>query len=239
MMAARIMTRSVTRVHMCSHEYTLAMYRDRVRAILTSREAKLFKKLSTPQKIQGYLDTLPINFETKGETYMSPRRMMTAKTAHCFEGALFAAAVLAYHGQKPLLLDIRTIPKDEDHVVTLFKQGGRWGAISKTNHAILRYRDPVYTSPRELAMTYFHEYLMNDGKKSMRAYSAPYDLSKFAPEKWVTEEEDLIWLVNALDDSRHFPIAPKKNIRHLRTASKVELRALQTTEWPEPRKRKA
>lgn len=211
----------------------------RLARVLTPKEAKLFKKLNTPQKIQGYLDTLPINFETKGETYMSPRRMVAAKTAHCFEGALFAAAVLAYHGQEPLLLDIRTIPKDEDHVVTLFKQEGRWGALSKTNHAILRYRDPVYESPRELAMSYFHEYLMNDGKKSMRAYSAPYDLSKFAPEKWVTEEEDLIWLVNALDDSRHFPIAPKKNIRLLRTASKVELRALQTTEWPEPRKRKA
>src|SRR3990167_915161 len=113
------------------------MYAERVRSLLTSAERRLFQKLNTPQKIQDYLDALPVNFERKGETYMSPRRVVRATTAHCFEGALFAAAVLAYHGQKPLLLDFRTIPSDEDHVVALFKQYSYWGAISKTNHAIL------------------------------------------------------------------------------------------------------
>ena len=105
------------------------------------------------------------------------------------------------------------------------------GAISKTNHAILRYRDPIYESPRELAMSYFHEYLEWNGKKSLRAYSEPYDLSRFAPEKWVTEEEELVWLVDALDSSRHFPTAPKKNLKLLRRAAPVELRAMKTTEW--------
>ncbi len=128
-------------------------------------------------------------------------------------------------------MDFQTVPDDEDHVIAIFKQSGRWGAISKTNHAILRYRDPVYKSPRELAMSYFHEYLEWNGKKSLRNYSQPYDLSKLAPEKWVTESEDLVWLVDALDASKHFPIAPKKNIKLLRRGTRVELRAMKTTEW--------
>ena len=75
---------------------------------------------------------------------------------HCAEGAIFAAAALAYHGKPPLLMDIRALPSDQDHIITLFQERGLWGAISKTNHAILRWRDPIYLSVRELAMTYAH-----------------------------------------------------------------------------------
>ncbi len=211
-------------------------YANKLRAALSPLERKIFDKLTTPQKVQDFLDTLPINFELGGETYMSPRRLLRERTAHCFEGALLAAAAFAYHGQKPLLLDLQTVPKDQDHVVALFKRDGLWGATSKTNHSILRYRDPIYRSVRELAMTYAHEYVLDDGSKSMRAFSAPFDLSRFAPERWVTPEEDLVWLVDTLDDSRHFPIAPKKVIRTLRRASETELRALKTEEWKRPRK---
>ena len=212
------------------------MYSDRIEALLTPPEKKLFRRLSTPQKIQDYLDTLPVNFEVRGETYMSPRRTIRAKTAHCFEGALLAAAALAYYGHKPLLMDFRTVPTDEDHVITLFRQNYFWGALSKTNHAILRYRDPIYGSPRELAMSYFHEYLLWSGKKSLREYSAPFDLSRYAPEKWVTAGEELEWLVEALDASRHFPAVPQKNERLLRRAAPVELRAMKVTEWKRPKK---
>src|SRR3989344_3092028 len=159
-------------------------YAARIKSILTLSEKGVFKKLTTPQKIQDYLDTLPVNFEMTGETYQSPRRILQTKTAHCFEGAVFAAAALAYHGERPLLLDFQTLPIDDDHVVAPFKQNGYWGAISKTNHSIVRYRDPVYKTIRELAMSYFHEYLLWNGKKSLVAYSAPFDLSTYAPEKW-------------------------------------------------------
>ncbi len=211
------------------------MYADRIKALLTPLERRIFQRLSTPLKIQDYLDTLSINFEMMGETYMSPRRTIAAKTAHCFEGALLAAVALAYHGEKPLLMDFRTVPADEDHVVALFRVGGLWGALSKTNHAILRYRDPVYRSPRELAMSYFNEYLEWDGKKSLREYSAPFDLSRYAPEKWVTAGDELQWLVDELDASRHFPTAPKKNMRQLRRAAPVELRAMKVVEWKPPK----
>jgi hypothetical protein len=206
-------------------------YSDHIEKVLTPLERRLFRKLNSPQKIQDYLDTLPINFETDGETYMSPRRTIAAKTAHCLEGAVFAAAVLASHGQKPLVMDFQTKDIDEDHVVALFRQNGLWGAISKTNHAILRWRDPIYRSPRELAASYFNEYFIETGEKTLKAYSAPFDLSRFGPKKWVTAGEDLYWLVDRLDDSRHFPLVPKKNRRLVRKTSQVERDSLLHAEW--------
>ena len=211
------------------------MYADSMKALLSPAERKIFAKLTTPQKIQAYLDTLPINYERGGETYMSPRRMMKAKTAHCFEGALFAAAVLAYHGQKPLLMDLRAVRPYQDHVLALFRVNGLWGAISKTNHVVLRYRDAVYRSPRELAMSYVHEYVESDGHKSLREFSNPFDLSRFAPERWVTAEKELHWLVDALDTTKHFPIAPKKNLRSLRTPSPFERKVMDIVEWKKKR----
>lgn len=207
------------------------MYHKRLKAVLTPAERTVFAQLTSPQKVQDYLDSLPMNFETRGETYMSPRRVLREKTAHCFEGALFAAVALAYHGQTPLLMDLKSAYGDDDHVVTLFKQNGYWGAISKTNHAVLRYRDSIYKTVRELALSYFHEYFLNDGKKTLLSYSAPFDLRKFLPEKWVIAEEDLNWLVIRLDNSRHFPIVPRKNVRHIRKASHVEIRTGKIVEW--------
>ena len=218
-------------------------YADKLKAVLSPIERKIFARLNSPKKIQDYLDTLPINFETRGETYMSPRRVLRERTAHCFEGALLAAAALAYHGRKPLLLDLVTIERDEDHVVALFSSeggyasGGKklWGALSKTNHPILRYRDPVYKSIRELAMSYFHEYMMDDGTKSLRRFSTAFDLRRYSPALWVTAEKDLFWLVEALDDSRHYDVAPRKVIAQLRKASRVEVQAINNTEWTDPR----
>ena len=205
-------------------------YVDRLRALLSPAERAVFKKLKTPLDIQNYLDRLPINFELAGESIYSPRRVLRHKTAHCVEGAVFAAASLAYQGRPPLLLDIQTVPHDEDHVVALFKEGGRWGAISKTNHTILRWRDPVYKTVRELAMSYFHEYIVVDGEKTMRAYSKPFDLARYAPE-WVAAEEDLVDLIADLDDSPHFPIAGKRIMKNLRNAQPIEAKVLDITEW--------
>src|SRR3990167_7309680 len=215
------------------------MNNDKLSKFLNIEELRLFRKLKSPKLIQDYLDTLSINFETSGETYMSPRRVIKNKTAHCFEGALLAAAALSYHGHKPLLLDLVTIERDEDHVVALFRQNGLWGAISKTNHPILRYRDPVYKTVRELAMSYFHEYLLDDGRKSLRAYSRPFSLTRYPVKTWVTAEKDLHFLVEALDSSHHFPIVPGKTMRLLRKASRVETKAMNIVEWPELKKSKS
>ncbi len=206
-----------------------------IRTVLTRDERKIFSRLTSPQKIQTFLDSIPINFESSEETNHSPIRVLKLRTTHCFEGAVFAAAVLAYHGYTPLLMDFATAYDDDDHTVALFRENGLWGAISKTNHAVLRYRDAVYMSPRELAMSYFHEYYMWDGRKSLRAYSKPFDLSRFAPEKWITTDESLDWLMSKLSKTKYYNIAPDPVVRSLRKASKIELQALKLTEWEKPK----
>jgi hypothetical protein len=213
-------------------------YADKIKRILPRDLRRLFSQLKTPSRIQDYLDTLPINFELSGESNFPPVEVFKRETAHCFEGAVFAAAALAFHGHRPLLMDFATAYDDEDHTVTLFKRGKYWGAISKTNHAVLKFRDPIYSSPRELAMSYFHEYYLWDGRKSLRAYSAPFDLSKYPPEKWITSGESLDWLMDAISNSRYFPVVPRKFERSLRHASKVEMSALSTVDFPDNRKTK-
>ncbi len=205
-----------------------------IRAILSPLERKIFSSLSSPIKVQDYLEKVPTNFELTCETNHSPRQVLEFGMAHCFEGAVFAAAVLAYHGHRPLLMDFATAYDDEDHTVALFNQRGRWGAISKTNHSVLRYRDAVYKSPRELAMSYFHEYYLWDGRKSLRAYSYPFDLSKFEPVSWVVSDSN-DWLMTKLAQSRYAEIAPRSAVNKLRNASSVELEALRLVEWRDPR----
>src|SRR6185369_8434021 len=152
----------------------------------TPVEIQILKKLSTPAKVQDYLNSIPFNFEEQGDTCMSPRRVMKEKKAQCIEGAMFAAAALEYHGHKPLILDLRSIKKpwDYDHVICVFTQFGCFGAISKTNHAVLRYREPVYKTIRELVLSYFHEYFLNSGQKTLREYSVPLDLTRFDALEW-------------------------------------------------------
>lgn len=203
-----------------------------IRAILTPNERRIFSKLDSPAKIQNFLESIPTNYELRGETNYSPRNVVRHKTAHCFEGAVFAAAVLAYHGQKPLLMDFATAYDDEDHSVALFKEKNRWGAISKTNHTVLRYRDPVYESPRELAMSYFHEYFLHDGRKSLRGFSRPFDLSRFKPGRWVISEKPLEWLLTAIAKSHYYSIAPQATLRRLRRVTKIEIKSLDILEWP-------
>lgn len=167
------------------------------------------------------------------------RRTVAEGKAYCLEGAMLAAASLAYHGSPPLLLDIKTTDKDEEHVVTLFKNGDRWGAISKTNNHVLRWRDPVYKSVRELAMSYFHEYfLWRSGEKTMRSYSRIFDLRRYPPRRWVTTEGSLGWLADALDRVPHSPVASAGIIKtKLRKAAKIERAALELEEWNRAGKR--
>ena len=217
----------------------LSSYRRKLRAALTAAERRLFARLDSAQKVQSFLDRLPANFEVDGEGTMSPRRVLGAGMAHCAEAALFAAAVFAYHGDAPLLMDLRALPSDQDHVIAPFRQRGLWGAISKTNHAILRWRDPIYRSWRELAMSYAHEYCLPGGKKSLLAFSRPFALTRYAPARWATTEDDLNWLMDVLDDSPHVAVAPAAALRSRRRSSAVELDSQKITEWPDPRKRKS
>src|SRR3989344_5535592 len=196
---------------------------------LSDKEFQLLKKLNTPPKIQDFLDRMPINFEERGETYMSVARVLRTKKAHCFEGALVAACALWMQGQRPLLLDFKT-HQDEDHLVAPFKQGGLWGAVSKTNHMVLRYRDPVYRTLRELALSYFHEYFNKRGKKSLRSF-ASFSLLRYQPEKWISGEKELFDIVEDIENTRHHPLLPKSALKHLRNADSFVHKVSDITEY--------
>ncbi len=193
---------------------------------LPTQDLKVLAKLNSPAKVQDYINSLKVNFSKKGDTLMSPVMVLETGMAHCMEGALLAAVAFWYHGQKPLLLDLQAVSNDADHVVTLFKQDGLWGAVSKTNHAVLRFREPVYKTIRELAMSYFHEYFLNsNGKKTLRAYSKPFDLRRYKDKSWIISKKDLWHIADDLDASKHYKIAPKKTIKKYRLAEPIEIKA--------------
>ena len=149
---------------------------------------KALEKLDSAPKIQDFLDDIPMNF---GEACRSPLLVLQKRTAHCMEGATLAGAAFWYHGKKPLLLYLKTTDGDQNHVVALFKENGLWGAVSKTNHAVLRYRDPVYKTIRELALSYFNEYFLDSGRKTMIGFVRPLDLSSAYGSAWLITNKNL------------------------------------------------
>jgi hypothetical protein len=191
---------------------------------------KALKRLSSPRKVQDFLDRIPINTEPDGETCSSALYTLKRNTAHCLEGAFVAAIALWMQGQRPLIMDLKTTDDDVDHIVTLFKQDGFWGAITKTNHAVLRYREPIYRNPRELAASYFHEYFLPNGKKTLRSYSAPFNLAAHSTD-WITSDENLWALERAIDRSPHRALLTKRQIAGLRRADAIEIEAGELKEW--------
>jgi hypothetical protein len=203
---------------------------DQKKSGLSSEFFFKLKKLNTPGKIQDFLNTLPFNFERKGETCRTVERALYEKEGHCFEGALIAACALWINGERPLLLDLKATGGDMDHVMVLFIRDGHYGAISKTNHGVLRFREPVYKSVRELVMSVFHEYFLKTGVKTLRSFSKPYDLSK---EKinWVSGDRELFDLSRKLDKSPHEKILTPKMIKNLRRAEEIEIKMGEITDW--------
>jgi len=198
----------------------------------TKEEVKLFRKLNSPQKIQDYLNSMKFNFRGDG-VFSSPRVVIKSKKADCLEGALLAAAILEFHGHKPIIVDLRSSrkPFDYDHVVTVFKKFDCFGAISKTNHGVLRYREPVYKTARELVMSFFHEYFLDNRQKTLREYSEPFNLSSIKHINWRTTDADLWEIHEILDKVRHYPVLSKQQIKNLRKADKVEILAGQIVEY--------
>ena len=204
---------------------------------INKRELKILKGLNSPRKIQDFLNKIPINFEEKGDTCMSPRMVLRNWKAHCIEGAMLAAAALSVNGEKPLVVDMESTKKDFDHVICVFKREGKWGSVSKTNHAVLRYREPVYKNIRELIMSFFHEYFDDDGKKNLRSYSNPVNLSRFDHLNWVASEEDVWFIPDYLAKVRHFPILTRSHIAGLRRADDIELKVGDILEWKKSEKK--
>jgi len=194
--------------------------------MFTKEELKILKNVNTPAKIQDFLNNLKINFEENGDTCMSPRRVLKEGKAQCMEGAILAAALLKFNGFKPLIVDLETTKDDYDHAIAVFQKNGFWGALSKTNHAVLRYREPIYRDIRELVMSFFHEYFLDkNGKKTLRRYSMPIDLSMFDHLNWIDNEEDIWFIPEYLAEVEHFDVLNRSQINSLRKADEVEIKA--------------
>ena len=200
--------------------------RARARALklgLAPRHARRLAALDTPERIQDFVTALPTNFEPGGDTCLSVAEALRQNRAHCIEGAFVAACALWIHGQPPLLMDFQA-DSDDDHVVALFRRGGCWGAISKSNHIWLRWRDPVYRSLRELAMSWFHEYVRGP-RKTVRRYSVAIDLRRFDPARWVTATDDCFDIAEKVDSVRHYEMVTLAQSRRLKRRDALERRA--------------
>ena len=178
----------------------------------TRQERAVFRKLVSPEKIQRFLDE-EIAYDPS-VSCRSPRLLLRERRGHCVEGSLLAATALRLLGHPPLVLDLQA-QRDDDHVITLFRRDGLWGAIAKSNYSGLRYREPVYKTLRELAMSYFEHYFNSRGERTLRGYSRPINLSQFDRTGWMTSEEHPWHIPNYLTTVSHTQLIPRKAVGKL------------------------
>lgn len=191
----------------------------------TKTELRKLRALRRPEHIQRFLDEeVGYDVGAGGPRCRSPRYVLRDRLAACLEGALFAAAALRVNGQPPLLLDLEA-EHDDDHVLAVFRQQGRWGAIAKSNYSGLRFREPVYRTLRELVMSYFEHYYNLRREKTLRNYSRPVRLTRFDPIEWMTTADDLWAVAEHLCTIAHKPLNPPSVIRQLRRVDSRLFRA--------------
>lgn len=190
-------------------------------AIWNLQEQQFFRQLNSPFIIQTYLDNLPYSDDS---FYRSPRRVMQDGKAHCFDGALFAACALQFIGHRPLIVDIFA-DNDDDHLLAIYKVRNYWGAVAKSNFVGLRFREPVYRNLRELVLSYFESYYNLEKEKTMRGYTVPLDLSRFYHLQWMTSDQNLEQISDALDRIRHINILTPAMIKELKPVDERSYRA--------------
>jgi len=186
---------------------------------LTKSERRILGRLTTPGKIQTFLDELAYSTE---KTYRCPLRVLRERVAHCYDGALFAAAMLRRRGHPPLILEMLPNRRDDDHLLALFKQDGHWGAVGKSNFVGLRFREPVYRTLRELIMSYFEQFYNVEREKTLRGYTLPLNLQSFDRHGWMVRDEPMEWIAEKLDRTRRVRLFTPKMIKEL---SPLDLRA--------------
>src|SRR5437016_9500953 len=180
----------------------------------TGKELRNLRGLKTPAGVQRFLDDLPYHL---ADTAWSPRVVLRERTAHCLEGAIVGAAALRVLGFPPLLWDLEA-DHDTDHVLAIFKVRGFWGAVAKSNFTGCRYREPVYRSLRELAMSYFNIYFNLRGERTLRRYSRPVNLARFDHLNWMTTEKPIWFIAEHLCEIPHTSLltpAMEKNLTRL------------------------
>lgn len=190
--------------------------------ILNKAEYKFLKTLATPARVQAFLDEIPYSTE---HIYRCPLRVLKERVAHCFDGALFAAAALRRLDYPPLILEMIPNGRDDDHLLALYKRNGHWGAVAKSNFVGLRFREPVYRSLRELVMSYFEQFYNVEREKTLRSYSLPLNLKVFDRWSWMTSDDSLELIAQRLDRTRKTPVLTQAMISDLSLVDERSCRA--------------
>lgn len=190
-------------------------------AALTPAEAAHLAGLDTPLKIQAFLDTFAYSTEDR---YRAPLTALRDRTAHCYDGAILAAALLQRLGHPAQVLDMLPNDRDDDHLLALFQVDHHWGALAKSNFTGLRYREPIHRTVRELVLSYFEDYFNAAGEKTLRAYTVPLRLSRFNRLSWETNDAALDAIADTLDQVRKVPLLTPAMVARL---TPVDERALQ------------
>lgn len=185
--------------------------------------AAALRRLDSPRKVQDFLD-YQISYNDAPGTCLSPLEVLKQGRAHCIEGAMLAAAAFLCHGRRSMLLDLRANPRDDDHVIAPFVENGRWGAVAQSHFCGLRYREPIYGSPAELARSYFEFYYNSRGEKTLREFSDPLDTSLLKPG-WLHSDKNVFFVSRRLDAQRHYRIVGHLLEKELRPADSLLLEA--------------
>eukprot|EP00038_Savillea_parva_P000887 m.99622 g.99622 ORF g.99622 m.99622 type:complete len:592 (+) comp10313_c0_seq4:341-2116(+) len=198
-------------------------------------EIRFFMTLKTPALVQDYLDSIPMNHEIQDDTCLSALESVRQNHAHCIEGAMLGAYILSLHGHAPYLMDLRACAADDDHIVTPFRIGRRWGCLSVSNHASLRFRNPVYRTLREMIMSYFDDYMNGKGERTLRAYSQPVHLAAVFGPKWHARRGDVYEIAEFVDTVKHYRLIDDTILEHLRPADEMVLATtVHQREWQAP-----
>ena len=133
------------------------------RSAFTSRERRILERATTPERVQRWLESLPYNHEERGETLRTYRGVVRTGKAHCLEAALSAATILEQQGYPPTVLDLES-KDDIDHVVFLFREGGKFGSVARSRDPGLHGRKPAFRSVRDLVFSYVDPYVDRTGR---------------------------------------------------------------------------
>lgn len=175
---------------------------------LLNNELKLINKLNTPLKIKKFIDSLNYN----ENSWITIKEVLKKRKAACLEAAILASILLNYHKYESYLLDLEAI-RDEDHVIAIYKQNEKWGAIAKSKFINLKHREPIYNSYRELALSYFEHYFNYYGELSLRRYSKPFSIIKIIKKHDLNSLKLIENTAQSLVDIKHFLIFKDKKIK--------------------------
>ncbi|MBN1440638.1 MAG: hypothetical protein JW929_14615 [Anaerolineales bacterium] len=178
----------------------------------TARERRILDGLTTPERLQAFLDRIPYRGEDR---YRCPLSFLRDRRGHCYDGAVFAAMALGRMGHPPRIVELLPNRRDDDHILAVYRRDGCWGAVAHSNFTGLRYREPVFRDLRELVMSYFEDFFNVEGEKTLRGFTRPLNLEVFDSHLWMTRDDAMKAIAKGLDRTAKRGILSPRMIRRL------------------------